>query len=140
MNASKRLSSALLLTALCTTSAWAAELPATVVTTNKIGSVDVEYRWNYTIDTTTRTATFESVEPDPFGDLTLDSVLTDGVRVYTVKKLREGALANAQGLTSVTLPAMLAAITLPSEMATSLSPVTINSRATTMNINQQGTP
>ena len=126
MNASKRIPSALLLTALCTTSAWAAELPATVVTTNKIGSVDVEYRWNYTIDTTTRTATFESVEPDPFGDLTLDSVLTDGVRVYTVKKLREGALANAQGLTSVTLPAMLAEVgPFAFSNCTSLATVTI---------------
>ena len=95
---------AALFAALCTATALSAQFPATVVTTNKVGDLDVEYRWNYTVDTETQTASFDSVTPHPFGAITLADVVSDGTRIYAVKKIAPLALADARALTSVTIP------------------------------------
>ena len=89
--------------------AWAVQLPATVVTTNKVGSADVEYRWNYTIDTADHTAVFNGVTDahgnpsSPMADVEVSAYIANDVS-YTVKKIAPGAFANCRGMTTVTLP------------------------------------
>ena len=95
---------AALFVALCTATALSNQLPVTIATTQKVGEFDVEYNWNYTIDTETQTASFDSVTPHPFGAITLADVISDGTHIYAVTKISPLALANARALTSVTIP------------------------------------
>lgn len=82
----------------------AIEFDAYVFSTNKVGLVDVAYKWHYICDTDSETAVLKGVTPHPYGDITIPSIIADVYNVYAVKEIGEAVFANAQALTKVEIP------------------------------------